>query len=190
MTDPETAIQLRATAPRRKRPRFDFKLREEDYESQARRFNNGCAAAKVQLSSPFPTEEELEAQSEKLAADRASMNEAKDMISRAKRILYDMQAGNGQGIKQWDFKTEDVETGTVSLQTNWGRLQTVQDALEGCDKAFYSIQRAEASTAMDSAKEATLQWVAEERAHCTSGWLRSGQSRRQEALEAEQRDLH
>ena len=92
------------------------------------------------------------------------MEEVQACVSRVKRILYHLHGGNGSPCKQWDFKTEEVYEGKLLLSSNFYRIQQFQEALKHVDGAFIKVQNALASTKMDKAKEASLRWVAEERA--------------------------
>jgi hypothetical protein len=158
-----TANAALTAEERRKRRRLPEQAWETGFTSQVERFHAGCSIARTELSAPFPSHAELEQQSAKMTSDETAMNELKECVSRARRILYQLHGTSGSPCKQWDFAAEDVQAGKVSLCPNEYLQTQFSEALESIDKAFINVSNAQSATLLDAAKQKTLEWVATER---------------------------
>ncbi len=146
-----------------KRRRLADKAWENGFESEVQRFHTGCLNARTCLDTPFPSKDELESEGARLKSDEAAMAEVGECVSKARRILYNLQGSDGTRSKHWDFATEGEDSGRVSLRSNFYVHQQFLDAMEFMEKAFVHIQNARSATQLDAAKQKTLEWVAAHR---------------------------
>ena len=126
-------------------------------------FIRACQVARTNLAADFPTSEQLDANQGRLDEERLMIEEAKEHISHAQKLLLLMQTKKEHIPMEWSTQVDDNGGCVVCVQRNWLRHGLYEQAIADIDACVARLARALRNTDVDLSKQKALCGVEHDR---------------------------